>query len=97
MCCPQSLLTIVPTHLHTYTVHRLPRLPQAPPTSADPTRLWRTFTRALTLALKPQNINPFLTEEERLEAELEENQRHVSIASVMKYFIPEQSYVRTQQ
>ncbi len=64
----------------------------------DPTKLWRHFTRSLTLALTPQNVNPFLTEEEReAERELMELSRtqRLSTGSVLKYFVPERSYVNS--
>ena len=70
-------------------VHRLP--PVLSP--SHPPDLWTGFSRTLSLAMKPQNINPFLTEEERREEALVSASPAPSLASVMKYFVPERSYV----
>jgi len=75
-------------------VHRLPPLYNTPH-SQDPSKLWPAFTHCITLAIKPQNINPFLSEEERLAEALATEQHKPSITSVMKYFVPDRSYVRT--
>ncbi len=59
--------------------------------------MWKQFTGSLTLALTPNNVNPFLSEEERAaEKEMEESKkaRRLSIGSMVKYFIPEKSYVK---
>ena len=67
------------------------------PNPMDPAKLWRRFTHCLTLTLKPQNVHPFLTVEERqAEEEMAELKRSQAgaIASIMKYFVPERSYVR---
>ena len=78
-------------------VHRLPPLYNAAPPQ-DPTRLWHSFTHCLSLALKPQNINPFLTAEELAEAaslELQQARQERKVEAIMKYFVPERSYVQS--
>ena len=80
------------THSLLIPVAGLPHPSHGSALSGDPARLWHSFTRTLALALRPQNINPFLTEEEREEEE-EERQACRSVASFVKYFVPERSYV----
>ena len=77
-------------------MHHLPR-DYNKPDPYDPSRLWRNFTHYINLALTPQNINPFLTDEEKVQ-ERQQNLEHqlngISVAGMTKYFIHEKSFVR---
>ena len=66
-----------------------------PPVRRNPNKAHTGFSRTLSLAMKPQTINPFLTEEEEAEA-LVTDQAPPTIASLMKYFVPEHSVVDQQ-
>ena len=66
-----------------------------PPVRRNPNKAHTGFSRTLSLAMKPQTINPFLTEEEEAEA-LVTDQAPPTIASLMKYFVPEHSVVGQQ-
>ena len=62
---------------------------------SHPAKVWTGFSRTLSLAMKPQILNPFLTEEEEEEATTSQ-QAPPTLASLMKYFVPEQSVVQQQ-
>ena len=76
------------THSLLVPVAGLPHPSHGSALSGDPARLWHSFTRTLALALRPQNINPYLTVEEE-----EERQACRSVASFVKYFVPERSLI----
>lgn len=70
------------------------------PDPYDPSRLWRQFTRYINLALTPQNINPFLTDEEKVlerQLSLEHQLTRTSVSGMTKYFIHEKSFVRNHE
>ena len=82
-----------------HLIHHLPR-DYNRPDPYDPTRLWRNFTHYLSMALIPQNVNPFLNDEEKeteREVAAEQHATRMSVAGMTKYFIHEKSYVRNHE